>query len=262
MRKLRLETSSAYFVPLYIRIGEIKLLSQIPFQVIIPPPSMYWRTLGGGHFLQAETSSAGVTWALGYDSRPWAHTGGWGGAHFKGVASSKFGVGPVEDAKYFYVYENQRWNPLTGFTVRGLPTDRPSWSDRSGKVAMAKETVRLPSVHWQWVGKTQDLTSKTIFPTNNFFRPLIGSLTLPPPGERTSTVGSTRRISLPATTVHCGTLCSIRSLVALLHLISGKSGFTDYVRRRRWARKCRIQTTGPWKQIGSTKIIDVSLHVS
>ena len=30
----------------------------------------------------------------------------------------------MEDARYFYVYENQRWNPLTGFTSHGLPTDR------------------------------------------------------------------------------------------------------------------------------------------
>ena len=46
--------------------------------------------------------------------------------------------------------ENQRWNPLTGFTSKGLPTDRHCWSDRSGRTAMSKETVRLPSVHWQW----------------------------------------------------------------------------------------------------------------
>ncbi len=134
--------------------GEMRVHSMVYHSksVIIPPPSMYWRCLGGGHFLQVETSAAGVTWALGYDSRPWAHTGGWGGAHFGG-ASSKFGINPVEDSKYFYIYENQRWNPLTGFTTHGLPTDRPNWSDRTGKVAMAKETVKLPSVHWQWVRK-------------------------------------------------------------------------------------------------------------
>ena len=86
---------------------------------------MYWRNLGGGHFLQVETCSAGVTWGLGYDARPWVYTGGWGGAHYKGVAStSKFGIDKFEDTKYFYVYENQRWNPLTGYTCHGLPTDR------------------------------------------------------------------------------------------------------------------------------------------
>ena len=97
----------------------------ILFQMIIPPSQMFWRILGGGHFLQVETCSNGVTWAIGYDSKPWVYTGGWGGAHFKGVSSSsKFGLGPIDDAKYFYIYENQRWNPLTGFTSHGLPTDR------------------------------------------------------------------------------------------------------------------------------------------
>ena len=39
--------------------------------------------------------------------------------------SSKVGINPMEDARYFYVYENQRWNPLTGFTSHALlPTDR------------------------------------------------------------------------------------------------------------------------------------------
>lgn len=40
----------------------------------------------------------------------------------------------------------------------------------------------------------------------------------------------------------------------------GKSGFTDYVRRRRWARKCQLQTTGPWKQLSSTKLVDISMN--
>ncbi len=100
--------------------------------LIIPPSQMYWRTLGGGHFLQVESTPAGVTWGLGYDGRPWVYTGATGGAHFKG-SSGKFGINTMEDSKFFYVYENQRWNPLTGFTSTGLPTDRYSWSDRSGR---------------------------------------------------------------------------------------------------------------------------------
>jgi tectonin beta-propeller repeat-containing protein 1 len=72
--------------------------------------------------LQVETGPSGVVWALGYDGTAWAYTGGWGGAHFKLTAD----VHPVQDRKYFYIYENQRWNPLTGFTAHGLPTDR--WS--------------------------------------------------------------------------------------------------------------------------------------
>ena len=66
-----------------------------------------------------------VIFVLGYDSRPWIYSGGWGGAHFKSIDSSKGEyLAPVEDSRYYYVYENQRWNPLTGFTSHGLPTDR------------------------------------------------------------------------------------------------------------------------------------------
>merc|ERR550539_1524375 len=39
----------------------------------------------------------------------------------------------------------------------------------------------------------------------------------------------------------------------------GKSGFTDYVRRRRWARKAKLFTSGPWKRLGSTKLIDITM---
>lgn len=39
----------------------------------------------------------------------------------------------------------------------------------------------------------------------------------------------------------------------------GKKQFTDYVRRRRWYRKCRLTTSGPWHELGNSKIIDVSL---
>ena len=58
-------------------------------------------------------------------------------------------------------------------------------------------------------------------------------------------------------------------------------GFTDYVRRRvlpladpghvtpsslligcrrRWARRCRLQTSGPWTRAGTTKLLDISLQ--
>lgn len=39
-----------------------------------------------------------------------------------------------------------------------------------------------------------------------------------------------------------------------------KKQFTDYVRRRRWYRKCRLTTTGPWHEFGNTKILDVCLQ--
>lgn len=39
-----------------------------------------------------------------------------------------------------------------------------------------------------------------------------------------------------------------------------KKNFTDYVRRRRWYRKAKLTTRGPWLEISNTKIVDVSLY--
>ena len=63
---------------------------------------------------------------MAYDSTAWVYTGGWGGAHHKPAHSSPApgSIGPMSDMKYFYIYENQRWNPLSGFSSSGLPTDR------------------------------------------------------------------------------------------------------------------------------------------
>lgn len=36
--------------------------------------------------------------------------------------------------------------------------------------------------------------------------------------------------------------------------------FTDYVRRRRWYRRCAVATTGPFQELGHTKLLDVSLE--
>lgn len=41
----------------------------------------------------------------------------------------------------------------------------------------------------------------------------------------------------------------------------GKKQFTDYVRRRRWFRRCQLTTSGPWQELGNTKLLDVSLYV-
>lgn len=40
----------------------------------------------------------------------------------------------------------------------------------------------------------------------------------------------------------------------------GKKQFTDYVRRRRWYRKCRLSSSGPWHELGNSKICDVSIQ--
>lgn len=42
-------------------------------------------------------------------------------------------------------------------------------------------------------------------------------------------------------------------------LFFSKKRFTDYVRRRRWTRKCRLISTGPWRSLGSTRLVNVSM---
>ncbi|XP_022101839.1 tectonin beta-propeller repeat-containing protein 1-like isoform X2 [Acanthaster planci] len=51
-----------------------------------------------------------------------------------------------------YTYENQRWNPVHGFSQKGLfPTDRDGWSDEKGVRSLPKPLdIQLPSKHWVW----------------------------------------------------------------------------------------------------------------
>lgn len=37
----------------------------------------------------------------------------------------------MTDTLHYYIYENQRWNPISGFSTASLPTDRHLWSDVS-----------------------------------------------------------------------------------------------------------------------------------
>ncbi|KAL1483083.1 hypothetical protein MTO96_002153 [Rhipicephalus appendiculatus] len=41
----------------------------------------------------------------------------------------------------------------------------------------------------------------------------------------------------------------------------GSKGITDYVRRRRWFRLCRLNTTGPWVEVEPMPLRDVSLSL-
>lgn len=57
------------------------------------------------------------------------------------------------DTHNYYVYENQRWNPVTGYTAHGLPTDRYMWSDATGRLKCTREHTKLLSMHWHWVSE-------------------------------------------------------------------------------------------------------------
>lgn len=118
--------------------------------VMITLNDMFWRQMGG-HLRRIETCRSGVTWGIGYDNTAWVYTGGWGGSFMKGMESSKAGVNSMADTHNYYIYENQRWNPLSGYTSHGLPTDRHMWTDVTGRHKRSKEHTKLLSIHWQWV---------------------------------------------------------------------------------------------------------------
>lgn len=131
------------------RVKLFKIIYRSP-KVIIPLKEVFWRQMGG-HMRRVETCKAGVIWGIGYDNTAFGYTGGWGGAFLKGMGTSTTGVNTMSDVQNYYVYENQRWNPIQGYTSTGLPTDRHMWSDVTGKHKRSKEHTKLLSMHWQWV---------------------------------------------------------------------------------------------------------------
>lgn len=120
--------------------------------VICPLRDVFWRQIGG-HLRRVETSVAGIVYGIGYDNTAWVYTGGWGGQFLKGMGTSTNGINTMGDIQNYYVYENQRWNPLSGYTSTGLPTDRHMWSDVTGKHKRSKDHTKLLSIHWQWISE-------------------------------------------------------------------------------------------------------------
>lgn len=81
-------------------------------KVIIQLRDVYWRQIGG-HFRKVVSSRHGIVWAIGYDNTVYYYTGGWGGAFLKGLNTGGE-INAITDTQNYYIYENQRWNPLTG----------------------------------------------------------------------------------------------------------------------------------------------------
>ncbi|XP_044289286.1 tectonin beta-propeller repeat-containing protein 1 isoform X2 [Varanus komodoensis] len=115
----------------------------------VPCDQMFWRQVGG-HLRLIECNSRGIVWGVGYDHAAWVYTGGYGGSFFSGLASSSDNIFAQSDVKCVYIYENQRWNPVTGYSSRGLPTDRYMWSDASGLQERTKANTKPPSPQWSW----------------------------------------------------------------------------------------------------------------
>ncbi|XP_055031440.2 tectonin beta-propeller repeat-containing protein 1 [Misgurnus anguillicaudatus] len=183
-----------------------------------PCDQMFWRQVGG-HLRIIESNSLGVVWGIGYDHTAWVYTGGYGGGFFQGLASSTDNIYTQTDVKSVYIYENQRWNPVTGYTNRGLPTDRYMWSDASGLKECTKTNAKPPSPHWTWVS---DWTIDYAVPGG------------------TDREGWQYASDFPAS-------------------YHGNKTLKDFVRRRRWARKCKLTTTGPWQEVPPIPLSDITI---
>lgn len=123
------------------------------------------------------------------------------------------------DVKSVYIYENQRWNPVTGYTNRGLPTDRYMWSDASGLHECTKTNTKPPSPQWTWVSDWAVDYSVS---------------------GGTDREGWQYAADFPAS-------------------YHGYKTIKDFVRRRRWARKCKLATTGPWQEVPPISLSDVTI---
>uniref|UniRef100_A0A9J8CR58 Tectonin beta-propeller repeat-containing protein 1 n=1 Tax=Cyprinus carpio carpio TaxID=630221 RepID=A0A9J8CR58_CYPCA len=183
-----------------------------------PCAQMFWRQVGG-HLRIIESNSLGVVWGIGYDHTAWVHTGGYGGGFFQGLASSTDNIYTQTDVKSVYIYENQRWNPVTGYTNRGLPTDRYMWSNASGLKECTKNNTKPPSPNWTWVS---DWTIDYAVPGG------------------TDREGWQYAADFPAS-------------------YHGNKTLKDFVRRRRWARKCKLTTTGPWQEVPPIPLSDITI---
>lgn len=200
--------------------GRVKLFKIVyeTSSVIVPLSDIFWRQMGG-HLRKLETCKGGVTWGIGYDNCLWVYSGGWGG-FLKGLETSSFGINSMSDTHNYYIYENQRWNPISGFSTASLPTDRHLWSDVTGRHKRSKEYTKLLSMHWQWISDW------------------VVDFHTPGGVDRD---GWQYAVDFPAT-------------------YHAKKQFTDYVRRRRWYRKARLNIKGPWQEVGNTRVLDVSIQ--
>ncbi|XP_016010636.2 tectonin beta-propeller repeat-containing protein 1 isoform X1 [Rousettus aegyptiacus] len=185
---------------------------------LLPCDQMFWRQMGG-HLRVVEAGGQGVVWGIGYDGTAWVYTGGYGGGCFQGLASSTSNVYAQSDVKSICIYENQRWNPVTGYTSRGLPTDRYMWSDASGLQECTKAGTKPPSLQWAWVSDW--------------------SVDFSVPGGADQE-GWQYASDFPSS-------------------YHGYKTMRDFVRRRRWARKCKLVTSGPWLEVAPIALRDVSV---
>ncbi|XP_035472130.2 tectonin beta-propeller repeat-containing protein 1 isoform X3 [Scophthalmus maximus] len=171
---------------------------------------MFWRQVPG-HMRCVESNSLGLVWGIGWDGTAWVYSGPTPGDAVQTHQQT--------DVRSVHVYENQRWNPMTGYTDKGLPTDRPMWSDESGLKECTKGNTHPPSPQWSWVSEW--------------------AVDYNIPGG-TDKEGWQFAADFPVT-------------------FHGHKTMKDFVRRRRWTRKCKITSRGPWQQVPPIPLSDISL---
>lgn len=114
--KHRLSPYAASVLTMWGKVQPFKLIVKSPLP-ILDPRDLFWRQLGG-HLRRIESCRTGVTWGIGYDHTAWVYNGGWGGSFYGSLDSHN--VNPMTDSQDYRVYENQRWNPVTGYTSTGI----------------------------------------------------------------------------------------------------------------------------------------------
>ncbi|KAJ3600361.1 hypothetical protein NHX12_031346 [Muraenolepis orangiensis] len=174
--------------------------------------AMFWRQVPG-HLRCVQSNSLGLVWGVGWDGTAWVYCQ----PTNPGEAAAQ--VHPQTDVRCVHVYENQRWNPMTGYTDRGLPTDRPMWSDESGLKECTKGGTPPPSPQWSWM--TEWVVDYSV------------------PGGADKE-GWQYAADFPVT-------------------FHGHKTLKDFVRRRRWTRKCKITLRAPWQQVPPIRLSDISL---
>ncbi|KAL6102846.1 tecpr1 [Pungitius sinensis] len=173
---------------------------------------MFWRQVPG-HLRCVESNSLGLVWGIGWDGTAWVYSGQ------QPIPEEAVESHHQTDVRSVHVYENQRWNPMTGYTDKGLPTDRPMWSDEGGLKECTRGNTHPPSPLWSWVSEW--------------------AVDYSVPGG-TDQEGWQYAADFP-TTFH------------------GHKAMKDFVRRRRWTRKCTITLRGPWQQVPPICLSDISL---
>lgn len=123
----RIHPSAVVGLSLKGMMQPFKLRIESP-DVILAPLNLYWRQLGG-HLRRIETCALGITWGIAYDHTAWVYTGGWGGG-FYGALDSHL-IFPMTDSQDYRVYENQRWNPVSGYSSSGTYASRLTFNTKN-----------------------------------------------------------------------------------------------------------------------------------